>query len=256
MRVGLHLLFAAIAIASNAFAEDADYRSLRIGGEGGMHLQSYTLTGTGYSSSLNTTTGVFYGFKASYQDESDSYYSFVLKMRMSATTFGGLTGLSPDSVVLKNNSYQFIVFGKLLERLESEFLKEIRIGLGYAYLRRSVTITTPNAAFTPQTQHGLTLNAAYAIPFDENTVIDTNLQVFLPWAFSEDSNYTGFHTSTLAYEIGGDIIHSLTPSIDVSAGVYFRQDRNGFSGTGSRGTTDGAEALTSISVPLNVTFKF
>lgn len=256
MRVFLHLLLASIAIASNALAEDVDFRSLRIGGEGGMHLQSYSLSGSGYSAALNTTTGVFYGFKATYKNESDSYYSFLLKMRMGATSFGGLTGLTPDSVVLKNNSYQLIVFGNLLDRLENEILKEIRIGLGYSYLRRSVTITTPNAAFTPQTQHGLTLNAAYAIPFDENTIIDTNLQVFLPWAFSEDSNNTGFHTSTLAYEIGGDIIHVLTPSIDVSAGVYFRQDRNGFSGTGLRGTTDGAEALTSISVPLNVTFKF
>ena len=149
-----------------------------------------------------------------------------------------------------------MVYAKLLEHLESDILKNIKLGLGYSIIRRGSDLTTPNAIFTSQSIHGLTLNAAYEMPFDDESHIDTYLQVYLPWAFSEDSNFTGFHTTTLGWELGAEFNHNLTPRIDVSAGVTVRQDMNGFTGVGARGTTNGSESLLTISIPMNVTFKF
>ncbi len=232
------------------------HRGLRVSADGGLQMQSYSLSGTGYSSSINTASGSFWGLKVNYKKDHDAFYSFLFKFRVAQTSFSGLSGLTPSGVTLKNNQYQAVVYAKLLEHLESPILKDVRVGLGYSVIRRSSEVTTPNAAFTSQTQHGLTLNAAYEIPFNEESHIDTYVQFFMPWAFKEDASNTGYHTSTFAFELGADFNYTLTPSIDVSAGLSLRQDRNGFSGTGLRGTTDGSENLTTISVPLNITFKF
>jgi hypothetical protein len=237
-----------------AFAED--YQSLRLAAEGGFHFQSYSLSGTGYVASVNPASGTFFGLRVNYQKEKDSFYAFQFRNRIGQTTYTGLTGLTPTGVTLRTYFYELITYGKLLEHIENDIIKKIRLGLGYTIHRRSAELTSPNAIFTSQTHHGLTLNAAYEVLANEEWYVDTHLQFYLPWKFNEDASATGFHSSTFGWELGGELNYFLTPKIDVSVGLTFRQDRNGYTGVGARGTTDGSEALTTIAIPANITFKF
>jgi len=234
--------------------KDDDSKTFSIAAAGGLTSEGYGIAGTGGSLSLPRSWGSLLETELKYRP-SASDYSLRMIYRQTQTQFAGLTGITPSTLELTRRNIGVSIFLHPFSGSSHGGLDSLQIGLGYYFLLRSATATTPTAIVNSASQSGILLSALYALKFSKFRT-EGALDVALPHRFSEEGKKTGYFSSALNIEVSAKIVYPLNDWLDVAGGLLLHSNSVNYVGTGERGLPDATEGQLGYGIPLELRVRF
>ena len=222
--------------------------------EAGYGQTSSSLTGTGFNSDLPGKAGLVTGLDLSYRNqENDIGYNFEYQNIDSKAT--APASLTPSDVSLTREEIKFLIS---FSPWSSPELENLRLGLGYGYLKSTATKTLPNNIVTEQISQGAIFNATWAAELESQPEVLLNYEalIYLPHSVRESAQVTGYNPSYLGVEVRITAEYSFWNNTLAYAGVGYRTDQVSFDGSVSRGVTSGKDVRATLTIPVGIKFGY
>lgn len=215
----------------------------------GTALDSYSLSGTGFTTSLPLKrSGLLWGGEAEYRSDSSSIMVFG-RLRGWETTHTSLPNVTPSTIDVTKRIY---TVGAAYFPWDEAFA----FSVGMTLQTRDATQTSPNATVTSVHKYGFELGALYEKPINEDFTFGSRASLFFPVLYNELFKNTGFYLYSLSAEGSLSISYSVSHIVSLGFRVWARHERAVFKGTGLRGVDDGSESEVSFGIPLEVQIAF
>lgn len=218
---------------------------------GGATFENFSLGGSGFNAQLPQSTGLVYGVHGSRGVGKN--WSVWGKLNKQDTVFRDIVGVTPTSLNLTQWQMSFGVCHDLgLEGWGSG----LQLLLGYGVQANRAQTTSPNAVIASNVSFGPSLGAAWKQPMG-NYRLFAQIDFFLPNWFREDGGVTtGSYLSAYRVTWQMEAGMPITPSLWIYAGLHLGFEKQNFTGTGTRGVTDGSQSLFNVILPLRLEVQF
>lgn len=230
----------------NAHAESVEEGRF-IGVHTGYGMSSSDLTGTGFNAKLPSKGSVIYGGEISYQ-ATGSDTQFSLKHDRTSYSMNAPTGVTPTSLTGFREDTRLMVTVAPWEGS----LENLRLGFGYGVLRTGATDTATYNVMNKQTSQGPMFNIANKWKFKSDWSLQSELLLYLPHRVIESPQITGNNGQMLGAEAKISIEYLVSENILAFIGASYRMDRATYSGSETRGVTDGVDTRTYIAIPVGL----
>lgn len=205
------------------------------------------LEAIGFSSTLPAKIGYLAGAEIGYQF-AGSPVELSGSFEFSRTKFAALSGVSPTEITLERRH------ASAMGRYKGFLTPGLDLVLGYSWRTRAAAETTPRAVVTNKNAAGLIAGAGYSSSLSPELAILSKVEFFLPHRHEETLSITGYHRSSSMVQAKIGLSRPLGPSSSASLSLSARYERSTYSGTGTRGSTNGAETDWTFALPLEVRF--
>ncbi|MBX3034495.1 MAG: hypothetical protein KF865_11275 [Bdellovibrionaceae bacterium] len=214
----------------------------------GYGMLSSDLSGSGFNSNLPARGAGIFGASASYQG-SESNARFSVDYNRIAASYNSPSGISPGSISLTREEFSFLA---TFAPWENGKVENLRLGIGYEYLKSAGSDTLPNNVVNRQTSQGILLSLSYLEKFGSDFSLLGEIRLYLPHQISEGPQTTGYNPKMMGEEarLIGEYLFS--ESMSVFTGVTYRQDQVSFDGSVDRGVTGGRDTRTLIAFPVGL----
>lgn len=222
---------------------------------GGPSFYDYSLTGSGFKIALPMKMGYLWGGEVRYRFGESGFFSKARFQRISMN-YSSLSGLTPASMSMTKDELRFLFGGHFFEGLGSGFWEKLGLSLGVELGTRAADLTQPNAAITSANTTSLLLQLSLPGSMGQEFSFEGILTVGFPFSHSETSQTTGNYSSGFVLEPAIGFAHKVTEVFEIGIFAIARRETLTFTGTGTRGTTSGQEAIWSFSFPVELRFNY
>lgn len=253
------LTLALMVAASFAFAEtpavDDSKGPLTIRAFGTLAWESYSLTSVDPAknqTSAPNRMGTIFGGEVKYQ-EPGSHWFGGMDYALTRIDFEHAT-FTPSKVTMKRHFFGITLGHQPFLTSSNEWVKKLWISLGYKLLLMSAEATTPNTFIPSQTFMGFQVSAGTSKRLGEEWNLDFRVDSYLPHAFSESSQKTGYYGGAWTLQVGALIEHHLKRGLWIGTGLQYRIEKHNFSGTmtGERNTENATEMFKGFYIPVEL----
>lgn len=221
---------------------------------GGAGMDTYSLSGTGFTTNLPPTLSTLYGGEIRYRPQ-NAVFSMFGRALLRKMKYTDLSGLTPSSVELTKTEMVGGLRFYLFNTAESSFWNSFSIGVGYSAMIHNATETQPDQVITDSTARGLMLVAMQEFSLGSNPC-ELAFEVHLPNSFQETGRNSGTFQSSTRYRLSGLFAIPLFSAVQLGLGFYASLSKNSFSGVGTRGTSNAQEQILDFGFPLQLKVDF
>ncbi len=259
----IFLVLFLVLIATYSYAQEAPEpqpAALSAGPEKGLNLrliqnlgvQSYSLTGTGFTGDLNATATAGSGLQLVYvMDKVAIRAEFSAK----STEFKPPSTLTPSLLTSKTDA-GFIETNFYPYREEIGWKKTLYYGFGLDYLSRAAIETTPNVILTPSSRIGFRGSVGQTANLSQIFQLETTAWLSTPFVFEESGTKTGYKSYSAVFGLKLMFIYHVSHFIDFGLGFNSTYEMTKYKGTGTRAVTDGSETYINLAIPIELRFQF
>ncbi|OFZ79211.1 MAG: hypothetical protein A2583_00960 [Bdellovibrionales bacterium RIFOXYD1_FULL_53_11] len=222
---------------------------IKLSAFGGLNFSNYSLGGTGLNSSFYSTGLFLLGGALRVKPSQDSYTAGA-RFIYSQITHDLISTVSPSWV----RASQLSVLGDVTMHPFQKF-ERLGLSLGYAFMMRTVTETTPRV-MGGAIAHGPLIGARYHTAFLKHWVMESSVNLIFPISHRETGLNTGFRNIALGGEALANILYYFNSRFAAGIGIMAGLNAVYFSGSGSRGVTDARELDWIYSIPLELRLCF
>lgn len=219
----------------------------------GYGILSSSLSGSGFNSDLPGKGNLIYGLDLTYRD-SDNEVGYSFKYDKAESQETAPSGLTPADLTVSREDIRLMASFAPWDELES-----LRLGVGYSRLKTGATETSPNNILTEQISQGLMLNALWTSQLelmDSDVVVNYEGLLYLPYEVRESAQVTGYNASYLGAEAKVTAEYPVWGEAVGFFGLGYRYDQVTYSGSVSRGVTDGTDVRTMMMIPVGIKFGY